>query len=581
MTTPAEPDWTRRTRPVEFTELHILGPIGNPGAMGTVYRVAGRPPCLFKKYVNPPVHVARLDRLVTWRNSLSGEAREFLDSRCAWPLVAVTENGQIVGFLMRSAPDEFWADMGGELHTVELQHLIHTAGAKAFGIGLPGPEQRLALVESLADTLAFLEAHEFVYGDVNERNVLWTLKDRPRVFLIDCDNARPAALPAASAGVAMPRNANWRDPDLPEGGYPDINSDRYTLAVFCYRAFYEYYLRPGTAKASLDDDRNKILLPDEAPRLPELERALSYGLGRPHTRPAGAQWISAIKGVDLSEPQPDFTVASASAPTWPGEQHPATWPRRPPAARRPATRPGALAGPGPPVTPGPAQPPPPGTLARLAAAAAAWGGRNRSDRQRLMAGLAIAGAVALFLLVVFIIGLVEPTSQSHSSGSAAPIPAGGSSAPDSPSAASASSDSAGSPDASGSDPATAVSASPSDSGSAPSGSAVPASPGSSTTLNPGSFALPMGAAPGNASLTNACRWQYRDNPDAMAEPVAGSNPIASYAVQCFDGGSDLGGLNLDGYCDSLVSGMQAYNPDRYGPASDQPPPWDQWECVPG
>jgi hypothetical protein len=328
MTTLAEPDWTRRTSPVEAGELRVLGAIGNPGAMGTVYQVAGQPSCLYKRYTNPSMHAARLDRLITWRHSLSGEAREFLDSRCAWPLVTVTESGRTAGFLMRSAPDAFWAEMAGELHTLELQHLIHTAAAKEFGIELPGPEQRLALVESLADTLAFLEAHEFVYGDVNERNVLWTLADRPQVFLIDCDNARPADLPAASAGVAMPRNASWRDPDLPDGGYPDINSDRYTLAVFCYRVFYEYYLPTGTAKASLDDDRNKVLLPEEAPHLPGLERALTYGLGRPQTRPSGAEWMTVIKDVDLSAPKRDSTIAFAIPPSWQDDQRRAAYPGR-------------------------------------------------------------------------------------------------------------------------------------------------------------------------------------------------------------------------------------------------------------
>ena len=235
-------------------------------------------------------------------------------------------------------------------------------------------------------------------------------------------------------------------------------------------------------------------------------------------------------------------------------------PRRRPAANGPAAPPGPPAGPGPPAAPGQAWP----------------------ERRRSMAGWAIAAVAAVFLLGVFIIGVVEPTSHSHPSGPAGgPIPAIGSSASDSQSAASASSGPAGSPDASGSDLSTAVPASPSDSGSAPSGSTGPVSPGSSTTLNPGSFALPVAAAPGNASLTGACRWQYPDDPNAMAEHVVGSSTIASYTVQCFAGGTDLGGLDLDGYCDSLVSGLRAYNPDRYGPASDQPPPWDQWECVPG
>ncbi len=311
MTLPTVPDWTRRTEPVEASELRIFHAVGNPGATGTVYEVAGLPPCLYKKYVHPSIHATRLDRLITWRNSLSAEAREFLDSRCAWPLVKVTENGQTAGFLMRSAPDAFWADMAGERHTLELQHLIHTAGAKAFGIELPDQKQRLALVERLAEVLAFLDAHQFVYGDVNERNVLWSLEHFPRVYLIDCDNARPAGFPAASAGVAMPRNANWRDPDLPAGGYPDTSSDRYTLAVFCYRVFYEGYLRPGTAKASFEDDRRTVLIPQDAPHFPELERVFRYGLGRPHTRPSGAQWVSVIRGIDLSAPQPVPLAAHA------------------------------------------------------------------------------------------------------------------------------------------------------------------------------------------------------------------------------------------------------------------------------
>jgi hypothetical protein len=90
----------------------------------------------------------------------------------------------------------------------------------------------------------------------------------------------------------------------------------------------------------------------------------------------------------------------------------------------------------------------------------------------------------------------------------------------------------------------------------------------------------MTAAPGSPTLTGACEWQYPDHPDAVAEHIADSDPTASYTVKCIDGNTYLGGLNLTGYCASLVSGMVSDNPDRGGPASDQPPPWDQWECVP-
>ena len=98
---------------------------------------------------------------------------------------------------------------------------------------------------------------------------------------------------------------------------------------------------------------------------------------------------------------------------------------------------------------------------------------------------------------------------------------------------------------------------------------------------PASFDLPMTAAPGSPSLTGACHWQYPGNPGVVAEHVARSSPVASSTVQCLDGTTNLGGLNLSKYCGHLISGMVSDNPDRNGPASDQPPPWDQWECVPG
>jgi hypothetical protein len=101
-----------------------------------------------------------------------------------------------------------------------------------------------------------------------------------------------------------------------------------------------------------------------------------------------------------------------------------------------------------------------------------------------------------------------------------------------------------------------------------------------TAPSAGGFALPMTATRGAPSLTAACRWQYPGHPKVIAEHIAGSNPVASYTVQCVDADSDLGGIDLDGYCGSLIGGMQADEPDRFGQASDVPAPWNQWECVP-
>lgn len=293
-------DWTHQVRPVEEAELTVTGQVGSPGAMGTVYLVDGQPSCLYKKYVTPALHAARLDRLVAWRNGLAPQERGFLDAYCAWPLVTVTDAGLISGFLMRSAPADFWFDMLGETHTLELQHLIHAAASERLGIPLPSPVQRLALVRKLAEILAFFDHHDIVYGDVSEKNVLWTAQGLPRIFLIDCDNARPVGLTGANPGVAMARSLNWRDPDLPEHGVPDTNSDRYALAVFCYRVFYGYYPAPRGVTASLEDDRSRVLLPHSAPQLPRLERCLTSGLGAPARRPSAAEWVSVIAATDLS-----------------------------------------------------------------------------------------------------------------------------------------------------------------------------------------------------------------------------------------------------------------------------------------
>lgn len=312
-------DWTQRARPVEHAELTVIGQVGTPGAMGAVFKVDGRPPCLYKKYATPALHAARLDRLVAWRNQLSPQERDFLDAYCAWPLVTVTDAGRTVGFLMRSAPTEFWVDMLGEEHTLELQHLIHAAASEKLGIPLPSPGQRLALVRDLAEILAFFDNHNIIYGDVSEKNVLWTVHKFPRIFLIDCDNARPIDIAGSDAGVAMARNPSWRDPDLPENGLPDTNSDRYALAVFCYRVFYGYYPAPHGVTAALEDDRKRVLLPHSAPRLPQLERHLTSGLGAPAYRPTAADWISAIAATDPSAPEgatdpsaPEGTVGSHS-----------------------------------------------------------------------------------------------------------------------------------------------------------------------------------------------------------------------------------------------------------------------------
>lgn len=290
MTTVVADDGAYRADHVDKNVLRIGRQIGLDGAMGRVYEVDGGRH-YYKEYLEPERHTIRLNRLIEWRNRLSAQHRALLDRHCAWPQLAVTADGAVVGFLMSPAPDEFWTDMLGEPHTRELQHLIHVNVARQLGITMPTRGQRLHLVADLAILLEFLGRNNIVYGDVNEKNVLWTVEGIPRIYLIDCDNARPADLPDEIAGVAMPRSDDWRDPDLPFGALPNLNSDRYSLAVFYYRVFYGVMVK-------INKDRNSVLVPDDAPELPSLEDLLRNGLAPPIHRPSPGRWAAAISMID-------------------------------------------------------------------------------------------------------------------------------------------------------------------------------------------------------------------------------------------------------------------------------------------
>ena len=257
MTTSLGQEWPDRTAPVQLADLSIVKDIGE-GAVGTVHEVAAQPPCYFKRYRAPSKHARRLERLIAWRRALPPAQRDFLDASCSWPLVAVADGDQTIGFLMRRAPEEFWANMQGQPHTLELQHLIHAGGAQRLGIRLPTSRQRLELLRNFAVILQFFDTHQIVYGDVGEKNILWTLDGAPRVFLIDCDNAQIGTEGLDSGGVAKPRNSSWRDPYLPVDGLPTLFSDRYTLAVFCFRVFYG-------VKAALDREQMHVFIPNPSP----------------------------------------------------------------------------------------------------------------------------------------------------------------------------------------------------------------------------------------------------------------------------------------------------------------------------
>lgn len=306
-----------------MTTLSADGPTGRPadrmqrsalaltrrigdGATGTVYEVSGGK-CYYKEYLEPDVHAVRLGRLIEWRNQLSPSRRRFLDEHAAWPRSAVLDGDRTVGFLMSPAPPEFWADMLGEQDTVELQHLVHEDRSRTLGLPEVSTLSRLKLLGDLARVLQLLARDNMIYGDVNEQNVFWALRPSPRIYLIDCDNSRPADMTGADAGVAMPRDPSWRDPFLADGDPPMLASDRFALAMFCYRVCYR-------VMAMVEKDQDYMYVPESAPHLPDLEKLMGAGMGRPENRPPAGEWVSAVAMIDEDALRSDSATTNAGVP---------------------------------------------------------------------------------------------------------------------------------------------------------------------------------------------------------------------------------------------------------------------------
>ena len=313
---------------LERTQVEV-GPLLAEGGEGRVYTLADRSDGLFKEY-REPVPLALASALIGWPAEVArtspGYAARVLGS-AAWPTAVVTDGDAAVGVLMPRAPQAFWLhhrDGIDRLATLSYLTADPAQRAAAYGLSLPPPmaPERIAVVYALARLLVALhEASPAAgHGDLSARNVLWSLHDVPRVYLIDCDNSELAddqevRLPGPGAvgppgaftppGTRRrPMTPNWDDPSIPPGANPDLLSDRYSLALIFLRvagaAHYPVQRRQRRREAvAVDFD-----LPDVARHLHSLRRgapiwaicAAGLSLQR-SARPAAATWVATLEAV--------------------------------------------------------------------------------------------------------------------------------------------------------------------------------------------------------------------------------------------------------------------------------------------
>src|SRR5690606_15661600 len=134
-----------------------------------------------------------------------------------------------------------------------------------------------------------------IVGDVSMKNFLWTLRDGPAIFALDCDGFR---LNGHHPAVPQPQTPDWEDRTAVQGR-ATLESDRYKLALLVIRVLLaDPYLTPA------DVTRR----PELAGELGEALTGLVRRAAAERVRPPAEHWLRALDGrptVTLSPPGPE------------------------------------------------------------------------------------------------------------------------------------------------------------------------------------------------------------------------------------------------------------------------------------
>jgi hypothetical protein len=260
----------------------------NRGGVGVIYPLMD-PAFVFKRYVsraNAP-SFENVKRLVEiGQDVLLGQRKapgDTPESSINWPIDVVLDgggrapSGVILPAIPRSLMNEF-----GKPRSLEFLVLART--------NPPTAKARVVLLLRMAEIQAYLDALGLVHGDINAKNLAWTLQPRPIVYLIDCDGIVPQVPPPQSGVHAL----GWVDPRVVERVVPapDHLSDRYALALAMYRGLL---LVSGQLKRRADGVwPGPSQIPSGMPqRIRELlERGLQPLDGE--LRPTPADWVSTL-----------------------------------------------------------------------------------------------------------------------------------------------------------------------------------------------------------------------------------------------------------------------------------------------
>jgi hypothetical protein len=276
----------------QFGTYHVIDEPISKGGVGSIHRTSD-PRFVFKRYFAPakapsPEH---LDRLISvGRNVLISQGRQPGDtpeSSVNWPVDMATSSRGVSGVLLPTIPQALFHEEFGNVRTLDF---LVMARAKP-----PAAKGRVALLLRMAEILAFVNARKLVHGDINSKNLAWSVQPQPVMYLIDCDGMLPQHPPPTAGVQAM----GWTDPRLVERQIPahDQYSDWYALALAMYRGLL---LTPGKLDKAADETwPGPGRIPDRFPaRVAALIRRGLDPLNGPQ-RTSPAEWVDVLRATYL------------------------------------------------------------------------------------------------------------------------------------------------------------------------------------------------------------------------------------------------------------------------------------------
>jgi hypothetical protein len=258
------------------------------GGVGSIHRTAD-PAWVYKKYFVPDKapKLSNLDQLINvGRAVLIRDGRapgETPESSVNWPVDVSVLGGRVQGVFLPTIPSSLFNEFG---KVRGLEFLVMARGNP------PTAKGRIALLLRMAEILNFVDSRGLVHGDINGKNLAWTVAPAPIMYLIDCDGMVPQEPPPTEGVQAM----GWTDPRVIDHLIPahDKYSDWHALALAMYRGLL---LTPGKLDSRQPDGswpKPKAIPADMDPRIAALlRRGLSDPLNA-HSRPTPAEWVQGL-----------------------------------------------------------------------------------------------------------------------------------------------------------------------------------------------------------------------------------------------------------------------------------------------